>query len=73
MPLERSKKENQAGLKLNGTHGLLVYADVSLFGDNVNTIKKNREAPIDASKDVSREVNAVKTKFMLPAGHQNEG
>jgi hypothetical protein len=47
---------------LNGTHGLLGDADdVSLCGDNINTIKKNREAPIDASKDVGTEVNTVKT------------
>jgi hypothetical protein len=59
---------------LNGTHGLLIYADdVSLFGDNINTIKKPGEAPIPASKDSGREVNTVKTKFMLPSGHQNEG
>jgi hypothetical protein len=33
--------ENQVGLKLNGTHELLVYADVNLMGDNTGTIKKN--------------------------------
>jgi hypothetical protein len=37
-------QENQVGLKLNGIHQLLVYADdVILLGDNVDTIKKNRE------------------------------
>jgi hypothetical protein len=36
--------ENQVGLKLNGTHQLLAYADdVNLLGYNTDTIKKNAE------------------------------
>jgi hypothetical protein len=39
----RKLLENQMGLKLNGTHQLLVYADdVNLLVDNTDTIKKNR-------------------------------
>jgi hypothetical protein len=31
-------EENQVGLKMNGTHQLLAYADdVNLLGDNINT------------------------------------
>jgi hypothetical protein len=61
-------------LKLNGTHHLLVYAeDVNLLGDNVDTMKKNTETSIDASKEVGLDVNTEKTKYMLLSRHQNVG
>jgi hypothetical protein len=32
------------GLKLNGTHQLLAYADgMNLLGNNMDTIKKNKD------------------------------
>jgi len=35
---------NQDGLKLNGTHQLLAYADaVNILGGSVDTVKKNAE------------------------------
>jgi hypothetical protein len=38
----RKVQENQVGLKLNGTHQLLVYADdMNLLGDDIETMKKN--------------------------------
>jgi hypothetical protein len=62
------------GLKLNGTHQLLAYADdVNLLGDNIDTIKKNTETLIDASKQVGLEINAEKTKYMLLSRYQNVG
>jgi hypothetical protein len=41
----REYEENQVGMKLNGTHQLLVCADeVNLLGDNTDTTKKNRNS-----------------------------
>jgi hypothetical protein len=43
-------QNNQKGLKFNGTHQLLVYADdVDLLGDNIYTVKTNAQTLIDAS------------------------
>jgi hypothetical protein len=40
----RKIQENQVELKLNGIHQLLVYADdVNLLGDNIDTMKRNRD------------------------------
>jgi hypothetical protein len=52
-------QENQVGLKLNGTHQLLAYADDvnSLLGEDMDIMKKNTETLIDASKDVGLEIN----------------
>jgi hypothetical protein len=39
----RKVQEIQVGLKLNGTHQLLAYADdVNLLEDNIDTIKKKK-------------------------------
>jgi hypothetical protein len=49
----RKVPKNQVGLNLNRAKQLLVYADdVNLLGDNIDTIKKNTETLIDASKEV---------------------
>jgi hypothetical protein len=70
----RKAQENQVGLKLNGTHQLLPYADdVNLLGDTVGTIKKHTETLIGASKEVGLEINAEETKYMLLTRTQNIG
>ena len=53
---------NQDGLKLNGTHQLLAYADdVNILGGSIHTLKKNSEALVVASKETGLEVNADRT------------
>ena len=48
----RRVQVNQEGLKLNGTHQLLVYADdVNILDGKVHSIKKNTEALVVASKE----------------------
>jgi hypothetical protein len=55
---------------LNGTYQLLVYADVTLLGRNINATKRNREILFDASKEVDKEINTENFKFFH---HQNAG
>jgi hypothetical protein len=62
------------GLKLNGTHQLLAYADdVNLLEDSLDTIKKNTKILNDASKETGLEMNIEKTKYMLLSRHRNAG
>jgi hypothetical protein len=42
---------------LDGTHYLAYADDVNLLGDNIDTINKNTETLIHASKEVGLEVN----------------
>jgi hypothetical protein len=50
----KNVQENQVGLKLNGTHRHLAYADdLNLLGDNIETTRKN----IGCCKEIGLEVN----------------
>jgi hypothetical protein len=53
--------------------GLAYADDMNLLGDNIDTIDKNTETLIDASKEVGLEVNIEKTKYMLVSRDQNAG
>jgi hypothetical protein len=62
----RRVQENQEGLKLNGTHQLLAYADdVNIVVENIDTIQKNIKALLDVGKEVGLGVNPEKTKYSI--------
>jgi hypothetical protein len=64
---------NQEGLKLNGTHQLLVYADgVNALGGSVHTLKKNTSFVV-ASKEIGLAANAEKIMYMSMYREQNAG
>jgi hypothetical protein len=76
----RNVQENQVGLKLNGTHQFLAYTDdVNLLEDNIDTIEKNTETLIDATKLASLEVNKENQVYVAisspkcrsKSGHKN--
>ena len=70
----RRVQVNQDGLKLNGKHQLLAYADdVNILGGSIHTVKENAEALIVATKESGLEVNADKTKYMIMSRDQNAG
>src|SRR5215469_12464848 len=70
----RRVQVNQDGLKLNGTHQVMAYADdVNILGGSVDTVKKNAGALVAATKEIGLEVNAHKTKYMTVSRDQNAG
>ena len=65
---------NQDGLKLNGTHQLLAYADgVNILGGSVHIVKKNAEALVAATKETGLQVNTHRPKYMTVYREQNAG
>jgi hypothetical protein len=52
----------------------LIYADgINLLGDSINTIEENTVTILEASRDVSVEINAEKTEYMIMSHHPNSG
>ena len=67
-------RQNQDGLKLNGTHQLLAYADVvNVLGESIHILKKNAEALLAATREIGLEVTADKTKYKVMSRDQNAG
>jgi hypothetical protein len=63
----RRVQKNKEGPKLNRTHQPLGKAD------NIDTVKQNVEALLDANKDVGLEVSPEKTRYMFMSHYQKLG
>ena len=62
----RRVQETQDGLKLNGTHQLLVYDDdVNILGGSIHNLKENSETLVAATREIGLELSAYKTKYMV--------
>jgi hypothetical protein len=65
---------NQEGLKLNGTHQLLAYADdINILRGRLHTVTENIEVLVVPNKEIGLEVNADKTNYMIMSRDQNAG
>jgi hypothetical protein len=53
---------------------LLVYDDdVNILDENIHIINRNKEALLEAEREVGLKVNTVKSKYMVVSHHQNAG
>jgi len=69
----RRVQVNQDGLKVNGTHQLLAYADdVNILGGSIHTLNENVEALVAATREIGLEVSADKTMSCLEMRMQDE-
>jgi hypothetical protein len=51
-----------------------VYVDdANILSDNIDTMKRNRQTLIDASKEVGQELSTQRTKYMLLSHYWNAG
>ena len=62
------------GLKLNGTHQLLAFADdVNMLGGNIHTLKEIAETQVAANRKIGKELSSDKSKYMVICRDQNAG
>jgi hypothetical protein len=62
----RRVQVNHEGLKLNGTHQLMVYTDdANVFGGDMSTVNKKPEALVVPREEFGLEVNSEKSKYMV--------
>jgi hypothetical protein len=54
-------------------HQFLVYGSINMLSKNITTIKKNKQALLEDSREVGLEIYTEKTEYMVTFHHQNAG